>query len=91
MFNLLGHPSTPRCVHIEISNLHADRVTDVQVLCDDTDETVVWNPPGCEVTGYDVRFWLGGQVIHLQEGVTDTWYTPPESVQNAANTQVHYW
>ena len=52
----------------------------------------MWNPPdetGGAITGYDVRFFAGGQVIHMQEGVTDTWYTPPESAQNARNSQVY--
>ena len=70
-----------------IASQNPGRVTDVQVIS----KTVVWNPPdesGGEITGYDVRFWFGGQVIHLQEGVTNQWYIPPESVQHARNSQV---
>ena len=62
-------------------------MTDVQV----NGRRVEWSLPGetgCEITGYDVRFWLAGQVIHMQEGVTEKQYTPPVSAQGARNTQV---
>ena len=66
------------------------QVMDVQII----DGTIIWNPPdetGGEITGYDVRCFAGGQRIHMQEGVTDTWHTPPESAQNARHCQVCCW
>ena len=63
------------------------QVTGAQVI----NGMVVWNPPGetgGEIIGYDVRFITGGRVIHMQEGVTDQFYTPPESAQQAQNYQV---
>ena len=75
------------CLHIAYQNL--GRVTDVQIC----NGRVVWNPSdetGGEITGYDVRFRFGGRVIYLQ-GVTEQWYTQPESVQHAKNCQVHCW
>ena len=61
-------------------------MTEVEVI----NGTVIWNPPGGEITGYDVSFFAGGEEIHIRE-VTDTWYTPPESAQRARNARVHCW